>query len=84
VNFVAAIDVGGTAIKSTLVNSELEIMDSVSVPTPKGDSSGKETVATVRKIVAKFNELHPITAVGFAVPIWVGTICQSETCFKQN
>jgi glucokinase len=68
VNFVAAIDVGGTAIKSTLVNSELEIMDSVSVPTPKGDSSGKETVATVRKIVAKFNELHPITAVGFAVP----------------
>ena len=66
--YVAAVDVGGTSIKAALVSSDFEIIESASTPTPKGDSTGKETAAAIAALVAGFEKKHPVAAIGFAVP----------------
>ncbi len=66
--FVAAIDVGGTSIKAALVSQELEIIETISAPTPREDFSGIETARSIASIVHDLEKLHIASAIGFAVP----------------
>jgi glucokinase len=65
---VVAIDVGGTTIKAALVDKNLSIMTTASMPTPKNDFSGVKTVEVVNQLVTNFQQSHPISAIGLAVP----------------
>ena len=67
-NYVVAVDVGGTEIKSALVDSDLNVITTASAPTPKADTTGAETVKAIAAIVAQFSTQHPVDAVGLAVP----------------
>ena len=67
-NYVVAVDVGGTEIKSALVDSDFNVISTTSAPTPKADTTGAETVKAIAAIVAQFSLQHPIAAVGLAVP----------------
>jgi len=66
--YVAALDVGGTSIKAALVSQELEIIETISAPTPKGDTTGVETARALAAIVHDLEKLHEASAIGFAVP----------------
>jgi len=68
VNYVVAVDVGGTEIKSALVDSDLNVIATITAPTPKADSTGAETVKAIAAIVAEFGAAHKVEAVGLAVP----------------
>jgi glucokinase len=68
VNYVVAVDVGGTEIKSALVDSDLNVIATITAPTPKADATGAETVKAIAAIVAQFSTQHPVDAVGLAVP----------------
>lgn len=67
-NYVVAVDVGGTEIKSALVNADFSVIATTIAPTPKADLSGAETVKAIAAIVAQFSTQHPVEAVGLAVP----------------
>ena len=67
-SYVVAVDVGGTEIKSALVDSELNVIATITAPTPKADSTGAETVKAIAAIVAEFGAAHKVEAVGLAVP----------------
>ena len=67
-NYVVAVDVGGTEIKSALVDSDLNVITTASAPTPKADTTGAETVKAIAAIVSQFSTQHPVDAVGLAVP----------------
>jgi glucokinase len=68
VSYVVAVDVGGTEIKSALVDSDLNVIATITAPTPKADSTGAETVKAIAAIVADFGAAHKVEAVGLAVP----------------
>jgi glucokinase len=68
VSYVVAVDVGGTEIKSALVDSDLNVIATITAPTPKADSTGAETVKAIAAIVAEFGAAHYVEAVGLAVP----------------
>jgi glucokinase len=68
VSYVVAVDVGGTEIKSALVDSDLNVIATITAPTPKADSTGAETVKAIAAIVAEFEAAHKVEAVGLAVP----------------
>jgi glucokinase len=68
VSYVVAVDVGGTEIKSALVDSDLNVIATITAPTPKADSTGAETVKAIAVIVAEFGAAHKVEAVGLAVP----------------
>jgi glucokinase len=68
VNYVVAVDVGGTEIKSALVDSDFNVIATTTAPTPKADTTGAETVKAIAAIVAQFSTQHPVDAVGLAVP----------------
>jgi glucokinase len=68
VSYVVAVDVGGTEIKSALVDSDFNVIATATAPTPKADSTGVETVKAIAAIVAQFSTQHPVDAVGLAVP----------------
>jgi glucokinase len=68
VNYVVAVDVGGTEIKSALVNSDLNIIAMINGPTPKADKTGVETVTAIVGLVSQFSKQQTISAVGLAVP----------------
>lgn len=67
-NYVVAVDVGGTEIKTALVDSDLSVITTVSAPTPKADSMGTKTVKVIESIVSKFSKNYAISAIGLAVP----------------
>ena len=67
-NYVVAVDVGGTEIKSALVDSDFTIVATTSAPTPKADVDGSRTVEAIGKIVAELSQHSPVSAVGLAVP----------------
>jgi glucokinase len=67
-SYVVAVDVGGTEIKSALVDSDFKVIATKTAPTPKADSTGAETVKAIAAIVAQFSTQHPVDAVGLAVP----------------
>lgn len=64
---VVAVDIGGTDIKSALVNERFEVLATKSTPTPKPDPSGAQTLEVVAKLVEEFAEEHPVAAVGLGV-----------------
>lgn len=66
--FVVAVDVGGTAIKSALVDSSLNIIDTLVISTPKNDPTGNETAQAIEGIVDHFKTQGAISALGLAVP----------------
>ena len=67
-SYVVAVDVGGTEIKSALVDSNFNVIATSSTATPKADTSGAETVKTIAAIVAEFGKTQKVDAVGLAVP----------------
>jgi glucokinase len=68
VSYVVAVDVGGTEIKSALVDSDFNVIATTTAPTPKADSTGAETVKAIAAIVAEFGATQKVEAVGLAVP----------------
>jgi len=68
VSYVVAVDVGGTEIKSALVDSDFNVIATITAPTPKADSTGAETVKAIAAIVAEFGATQKVEAVGLAVP----------------
>jgi glucokinase len=68
VNFVVAVDVGGTEIKSALVDSDLNLIATINAPTPKADKTGVETVKAIVELVSEFSKQQTVSAVGLAVP----------------
>jgi glucokinase len=68
VSYVVAVDVGGTEIKSALVDSNFNVIATTTAPTPKADTTGVETVKAIAAIVTQFSTQHPVDAVGLAVP----------------
>jgi glucokinase len=68
VNYVVAVDVGGTEIKSALVDSDFNVIATTTAPTPKVDTTGAETVKAIAAIVAEFGATQKVEAVGLAVP----------------
>lgn len=67
-NYVAAIDVGGTSIKAALVSEDLEVLQTLSVPTPKSDPTGIETTEIIASIIKKLGAAQTVSAIGLAVP----------------
>lgn len=67
-SFVVAVDVGGTEIKSALVDSKFNIVATKVASTPKADSTGAETIKAITAIVADFGKSQKVEAVGLAVP----------------
>lgn len=72
--YVAAIDIGGTSIKSALVNENLEILTTVAVPTPINDTTGLKTVNVINDLVQNFSNQQKVSAIGLGVP---GSVDQS-------
>jgi len=68
VNYVVAVDVGGTEIKSALVDSDLNLIATINAPTPKADKTGVETVKAIVELVSEFSKQQTVSAVGLAVP----------------
>jgi glucokinase len=68
VNHVVAVDVGGTEIKSALVDSDLNLIATINAPTPKADKTGVETVKAIVELVSEFSKQQTVSAVGLAVP----------------
>lgn len=73
-NYVVAVDVGGTEIKSALVDSDFNVIATKNIRTPKADTTGVETVHAIKAIVAEFAQHQTIAAVGLVVP---GTLDES-------
>lgn len=67
-NYVVAVDVGGTEIKSALVDSDLNLIATINAPTPKADKTGVETVKAIVGLVSEFSKQQTVSAVGLAVP----------------
>ena len=66
--YVAAIDVGGTSIKSALVDENFSVITNVIVATPIGDTTGVKTVDAIDDLVQGFARHKKISAIGLAVP----------------
>ena len=66
--YVAALDVGGTSIKASLVSQELEAVATTTAPTPQGDQSGVQTARVISEIITELSAHHAVEALGFAVP----------------
>lgn len=67
-SYVVAVDVGGTEIKSALVDSDFNVIATATAPTPKADKTGVETVKAIAAIVGEFAQQQNIAAVGLVVP----------------
>ena len=67
-SYVVAVDVGGTEIKSALVDSDFNVIATTTAPTPKADRTGAETVKAIAAIVGEFAQQQNIAAVGLVVP----------------
>jgi glucokinase len=81
---VLGLDVGGTTIKSGLVNSAGDLTDLRRTPTPQ-DKSGEQLVAALSELVTSYKQTSPeLSAVGLCVPgivdsengiaVWSGTL----------
>ena len=65
--YVVAVDIGGTEIKSALVNESFDVISTSSTATPKPDPTGALTLDVIEKIVAEYSSHHEISAVGLGV-----------------
>ena len=67
-NYVVAVDVGGTGIKAALVGENLNVLAEIKRPTPNSDPTGRAVVDEIVSIVTEFSAQEKISALGFAVP----------------
>ena len=70
-SLVVAVDVGGTTIKSALIDSSFNIISTATAPTPNADTTGQETVHAIANLVddlAAKNRSIKIESIGLAVP----------------
>jgi len=68
VNHVVAVDVGGTEIKSALVDSDFNVIATINAPTPKADVTGAHTVKAIAELISQYSKQQTVNAVGLAVP----------------
>jgi glucokinase len=68
VNHVVAVDVGGTEIKSALVDSDFNVIATINAPTPKADVTGAQTVKAIAELISQYSKQQTVNAVGLAVP----------------
>ena len=65
---VVAVDVGGTEIKSALVDSYFNVIATINAPTPKADVTGAHTVKAIAELISQYSKQQTVNAVGLAVP----------------
>jgi glucokinase len=94
--YVLAIDVGGTFIKSALLDEDLKIIERAVDDTPLSDSSGMDVAEKISEIYARYQESAPdkkISALGFATPgacdenlgivYWAGNLAWKNVPIRQ-
>ena len=62
------VDLGGTDIKSALIDSEGNFSHSKSTPTPKEDPSAEASIAKLAEIINDYQSEYELLGVGLAVP----------------
>ena len=62
------IDLGGTAIKSALIDAQGNPSNQLSTPTPKNDPDGSASIALLAEIIQGYQKEHPLLGVGLAIP----------------
>lgn len=67
-SLVVAVDIGGTTIKSALVDSSFNIIAAVTAPTPRTDSTGRETVRVISELVQTLSLEGKVSSIGVGVP----------------
>lgn len=67
-SLVAAVDIGGTTIKSALVDSSFNIVTTATAPTPRFDSTGKESVRAIAQLIETLSLKGKVSSVGVGIP----------------
>lgn len=67
-SLVVAVDIGGSTIKSALVDSSFNIIAAATAPTPRADSTGKETVRVISELVHALSLKGKVSSIGVGVP----------------
>lgn len=67
-SLVAAVDIGGTTIKSALVDPSFNIIATETAPTPREDSTGVETVRAIAHLVKMLSLKGDVASVGLGIP----------------
>lgn len=67
-NLVVAVDIGGTTIKSALVDSSFNIIAAATAPTPRSDSTGRQTVRVIAELVETLSLKGTVSSIGIGVP----------------
>lgn len=78
-SLVAAVDIGGTTIKSALVDSSFNIIATATAPTPRSDSTGKETVYAIAQLIETLSLKGKVSSMGVGVP----GIFDEENCVSR-
>lgn len=67
-SLVAAVDIGGTTIKSALVDSSFNIITTATVPTPRFDSTGNESVRAIAQLIETLSLKGKVSSIGVGIP----------------
>ena len=67
-SLVAAVDIGGTTIKSALVDSSFNIIAAATAPTPKSDPAGRESVRVITQLIETLSLKGKVSSIGVGVP----------------
>lgn len=62
------IDVGGTSIKTSVVDETGKASSVLRTPTPADDPTGEKTAAAVAELISRQVDRHVVAAIGLAVP----------------
>lgn len=65
---VLGVDIGGTTIKARLLDGHNETLGEWRLPTPVGDSSGRQTVETVTELLRRARSMAEVDAIGVVIP----------------
>lgn len=76
---VAAVDIGGTTIKSALVDSSFTMIATATAPTPRSDSTGKDTVRVIAQLIETLSLKGKVSSAGVGVP----GIFDEENCVSR-
>lgn len=63
-----ALDLGGTAIKSGILNDDNTLTDNRSTPTPQNDASGEAAIGVLTELIESYKKSHAVAAIGLVVP----------------
>jgi len=67
-SMMLGVDLGGTAIKSALVDAFGVVSDRRSTPTPQQDPTGEASISALATLVASYQQTAEVLGVGLAVP----------------